>query len=178
MESIKLIFIITCVFSFHVFAGDEKIYSQNEFDQKLRKQVKRQIELIKKKSISELAKELSDKSISLEQKKIELDKKEELLKNQNEDFLKKVRDFESIKIGIIGCLEKNEEQKNNRINKVVEVISNMKPVKAAEILAVQESTISVNILSKLDPTKASKIFNLMDKEISARLQKQYLHMKK
>ena len=87
-------------------------------------------------------------------------------------------EFESVKSGIIGCLDKNQEQKNSRISKVVEVISNMKPVKAAEILAVQDSDISVNILSKLDPTKASKIFNLMDKEISARLQKQYLDMKK
>lgn len=61
---------------------------------------------------------------------------------------------------------------------MVEVVSNMKPQKASDLLSSQESEISVRILSELDPLKASKIFNLMEKEISARLQKQYLHMRK
>ena len=34
------------------------------------------------------------------------------------------------------------------------------------------------IIERIDPQKASKIFNLMDKEVSARLQKQYMYMKK
>ena len=63
-----------------------------------------------------------------------------------------------------------------RINQLVEVISNMKPAKAAEILSVQEAQISVKIIERIDPSRASKIFNLMEKEVSARLQKQYLNM--
>jgi flagellar motility protein MotE (MotC chaperone) len=54
----------------------------------------------------------------------------------------------------------------------------MKPQKAAELLSVQDSDISVKILELIKPERASKIFNLMDKEVSARLQKQYLNMAK
>ena len=58
------------------------------------------------------------------------------------------------------------------------MIANMKPVKAADVLSVQDSLISVKILEQIDPKRASRIFNLMDKEVSARLQKQYLNMQK
>ncbi len=54
----------------------------------------------------------------------------------------------------------------------------MRPEKASQLLSVQGAEISVQILSEIDEKKASKIFNLMDKEISARLQKQYLDMKR
>ena len=65
-----------------------------------------------------------------------------------------------------------------RVQQLVEVISNMKPQRAADLLSVQDPDISVRIFEKTNPTKASKIFNLMDKEVSARLQKQYLNMQK
>ena len=61
---------------------------------------------------------------------------------------------------------------------MVDVISAMRPQNAADVLSVQDADISVQILEKLDPTKISKIFNSMDKEISARLQKQFMNMKK
>ena len=54
----------------------------------------------------------------------------------------------------------------------------MRAAKAAEILSVQESDLTVQILGKLPPEKVSKIFNLMEKEVSARLQKQFMSMKK
>ncbi|HXH31227.1 MAG TPA: hypothetical protein VNJ01_10480 [Bacteriovoracaceae bacterium] len=37
---------------------------------------------------------------------------------------------------------------------------------------------AVKILQQIDAKKASKIFNFMDKEVSAKIQKQYLLMKK
>ena len=61
---------------------------------------------------------------------------------------------------------------------MVEIISGMKPVMAGNVLSVQDSDIAVKILSELPAMKISKIFNSMDKEISARLQKQYMNMKK
>ena len=66
----------------------------------------------------------------------------------------------------------------NKDIRVVEVISGMRPQNAADLLSVQESDLAVKILGQLDPAKVSKIFNLMDKEISAKLQKQFMTMKK
>jgi flagellar motility protein MotE (MotC chaperone) len=78
----------------------------------------------------------------------------------------------------LGCLQKHEDDAKNRVSQQVEVVSNMQPAKAALLLSVQEADIAVQILQLLDPKKASKIFNLMDKEVSARLQKQYMNMKR
>ena len=61
---------------------------------------------------------------------------------------------------------------------MVDVISGMRPQSAADVLSVQDVDISVKILGDLPPEKVSKIFNSMDKEISARLQKQFMSMKK
>jgi flagellar motility protein MotE (MotC chaperone) len=180
-----LTLIIVFVFSIALYAKtstkkveDKKVYSEKEFEEKLKKTINRQIDLIKKSSISELAKELSEKQLQLELRDIEMKKREELLVVQGSDFMNKVKKFERTKSGIMGCVEKNAKQMKSRITKVVDIIASMKPVKAAEVLAVQDAEISINILSRLEASKASKIFNLMDKEISARLQKQYLHMKK
>ena len=73
-------------------------------------------------------------------------------------------------------LIRTKKKRENIIDHLVQVVSGMKPQTAADMLAVQDSTLTVEIISKLDPTKVSKIFNLMDKEISARLQKEYLNM--
>lgn len=78
----------------------------------------------------------------------------------------------------IGCVQQNEDEGKGRVAQLVEMVSNMKPQKAAEVLSVQEADIAVKILQMIDAKKASKIFNFMDKEVSARLQKQYLNMKK
>ncbi len=87
-------------------------------------------------------------------------------------------DFEARQRSFLGCVKGNEEESKARVGQLVETISNMKPQKAAEILSVQDSEIAVRILQMINPKTASKIFNFMDKEVSAKLQKQYLEMKK
>ena len=93
-------------------------------------------------------------------------------------FEKRIKDFETKQEKVIGCVDKNDKDKNNRLDHLVKVVTNMKPASAAQLLSKQESTISVKILGKIAPERAAKIFNLMDQEISARLQKQYMTMKK
>ena len=95
------------------------------------------------------------------------------------DFRSKIKLFRDEQDKVIGCVRDNEKDASKkRIDHIVKVISGMKPANAAEVLTVQDSGISVQIISKLNPEKVSKIFNLMDKEISARLQKSYINMKK
>ena len=115
-----------------------------------------------------------EKKLEIERKDLEL-KKIELTKLEKE-VLKKVEEISKRQSKIIGCLDKNQKKRENRVDHLVQVVSGMKPQTAADMLAVQDSILTVEIISKLDPTKVSKIFNLMDKEISARLQKEYLNM--
>ena len=157
---------------------EKKIFTQAEFDKKVEAEVNRQVDLIKKKSISTLSKELLAKERDLKEKEEKLKNRQEQVILGEQALLKKIGEFDETKKKIIGCVENNKGNEQMRIKQLVDVISNMKPQKAADLLSVQESGISVKLIERIDPQKASKIFNLMDKEVSARLQKQYLNMQK
>lgn len=172
MKILSLVLTFICMSSY----AETKKYSQEEFDKKVQAEVDRQINLIKKKSLAQLTKELLEKDKTLQKRDDSLNKREEQVKISENSLLKKIEELESTKSKIIGCLDDNKKGELLRVKQLVEVISNMKPQKAADLLSVQESTISIKILEKINPQKASKIFNLMDKEVSARLQKQYLNM--
>lgn len=153
-------------------------YTEEQFIKKVAAEVKLQVDKIKNKSVTDLTKELVDKDEKIRLQELELQKKEDQLKTSEVDLGKKYAEFESRQKAFIGCVQKNEDEAKGRISQLVEMVSNMKPQKAAEVLAVQEADIAVKILQMIDAKKASKIFNFMDKEVSARLQKQYLDMKK
>jgi flagellar motility protein MotE (MotC chaperone) len=173
-----IILVILLITSVSALATDKNVFTQNEFDTKVRDEVKKQIDIIKKKSITELTKEVIDKEFAVVQRQKTIQQREDILEANRKRLLTQIQSFEKQQNKVIGCISDNENKAAKRLNKIVSVVSNMKPVKASQLLSVQESSISVQILAKLDPVKASKIFNLMGKEISARLQKQYLDMKK
>ena len=169
--------LISVFFSYHVFSKDKK-YTEEEFVKAVAEQVKKQVENIKNKSVTELTKELVTKDESLKIKELDLQKKEDQIKVNASELEKKIKQFHNEQKELLGCIQKNDTDQQTRVNQQVEVVSNMQPAKAAQLLSVQEADISVRILQLLDPKKASKIFNLMDKEVSARLQKQYMNMKR
>ena len=144
----------------------------------MNEEVKKKVDSIKNKSVSDLTKELLDKEEKLKLQELELQKTQDSLKVSEADITKRYTELADKQKNFIGCVEKNEEEGKARIGQLVDMVSNMKPQKAAEVLSVQDSEIAVKILQMIDAKKASKIFNFMDKEISAKLQKQYLLMKK
>jgi flagellar motility protein MotE (MotC chaperone) len=158
--------------------ASKRTYTEEEFVKKLTQEVKAKVETIKNKSVSDLTKELLDKEEALKLRELELQKHQDALKISEAELAKKYAEFESRQKSFLGCVEKNEEESRARVGQLVDLISNMKPQKAAEVLSVQDSDIAVRILQMIDAKKASKIFNFMDKDISAKLQKQYLQMKK
>lgn len=172
-------FALLVLTSFTVFAApDPKVYTEKDFIKKVNDEVKKKVDTIKNKSVSDLTKELLDKEEKLRLREIELQKEHDSLKVSEGELAKKYSDFETRQRAFLGCIKNNEEESKARVGQLVETISNMKPQKAAEILSVQDSEIAVRILQMINPKTASKIFNFMDKEVSAKLQKQYLEMKK
>jgi flagellar motility protein MotE (MotC chaperone) len=160
------------------FTAVAKTYSEEEFVKKLNEEVKKKVESIKNKSVSELTKELLDKEEKLKLKELELQKQQDTLNASEKEITKKYADFSEKQKSFIGCVDKNEDESKRRIGQLVEMISNMKPQKAAEVLSVQDDDVAVNIIQIIDPKKASKIFNFMEKDVSAKLQKKYLLMRK
>lgn len=160
------------------FAQAKKTYTEEEFVKKVNEEVKAKVDVIKNKSVSDLTKEILDKEEKLKLRELDLQKQNDSLKVAEGELAKKYAEFEARQKTFIGCINKNEEESKARIGQLVEMISGMKPQKAAEILSVQDSEIAVRILQMTDAKKASKIFNFMDKDVSAKLQKQYLLLKK
>lgn len=170
--------VISLLITLTTTASDKKIYTQEEFDKKLKQQIESKILKFKKKSIAELAQEILEREQELDKKERDLGQRQEQVNMAESSLASQIKSLELKQSKIIGCVDKNREGELRRVKQMVSVISNMRPAKAAEVLSVQESFISVKILEQIEAKKASRIFNLMDKEVSARLQKQYLNMQK
>ncbi len=171
---------ISLLFCSQMAWSDEKIVDVNspEFKAKLKEELSSSLQKLHKKPMANFMEELLEKEAKIAEisNKLELREKELL---HNEDNLKtKIADFEKLQEKLISCMDENDKAEKNRVTNLVEIISNMRPDSAASILSVQEPGIAVKIVSLLPPDKSAKIFNLMDKEISARLQKQYMNMKR
>jgi flagellar motility protein MotE (MotC chaperone) len=178
----KKMMLFLCVIPLYAFSQEsakiKKTYTEEEFLKKVNEEVKLKIDSLKTKSISELTKEIVDRETQLRLKESEIVKKEEELRASESDLAKKFIELQEKQKSFIACVEKNKEEEGSRISQVVDMISNMKPQKAAEVLSVQDEVVAVQILQAIDSKKASKIFNFMEKDISAKLQKQYLEMKR
>lgn len=157
---------------------EEKIYTKTEFQNAVTKEVEKRLNRSSRSALIEFSKELMAKEEALNLKDLEIEKKAEQVKLNMKHFEQRLTEFQKEQNKILGCLDAADKDRQRRVSHMVDVISGMKPNIAAEVLSVQDSGISVQILERLDPTKVSKIFNVMDKEISARLQKQFLNMKK
>lgn len=164
----------------------EKIYTQKEFDDALEKKLKERVDkevLVRlkrfhPKNIVNLSKEFMNKERTIELRELEVQKQKESLKASEQDLVKRAKELKGKSDKLLGCLDNHDQNQTKRVNHMVDVVSGMRPQNAADVLSVQDVDIAVRILGALAPEKVSKIFNSMDKEISARLQKQFMSMKK
>ncbi|MBF0362644.1 MAG: hypothetical protein HQK49_16610 [Oligoflexia bacterium] len=155
-----------------------RLYSDEEIRNLINKEVDKRIDRYKPSEMAKLSKEFMKMDSEMKEKEQKLKTREEQLSFNEKELSKKILEFEKTQEKVLGCMDQNNRESEERINRIVSVISEMRPQMAAEVLSVQDPNIAVKIISMIDPNKASKIFNLMDKEISARIQKQYLNMKK
>ena len=155
-----------------------KTYSKEELDKFVIDALEKKLKKIGRSKILNFSKELFKKEKDLELKALDFKREKERFEIVKKSFEKRIKKLQKKQSKIIECLDKQDKKKGKRLNHMVEVISNMRPASAAALLSVQENKIALQILGSLDSVKVSKIFNLMSKEISSRLQKQYINMKK
>jgi flagellar motility protein MotE (MotC chaperone) len=158
--------------------ADKKTYTDEEFKKAVREEADKLMKRVGSANLIDFSKELLQKEEAINLKSQDLKKQEEQLKMNMSDFQKKVVEFQESQKKFLTCVDGQNEKSEKRVSQMVEVISGMKPQNAADVLSIQDPELSVRILSMLDSQKTSKIFNLMDKVVSARLQKQFLQMKK
>lgn len=160
------------------FGEEKKTYTQEEFDAAVMKELEKKMKQIGRSKMIDFSKGLLEKEEQMKVRELEISKREEQLKVNEGDFKNRVQAFKDEQKKFLACLDDVDQKEKTRIDNMVAVVSGMRPQNAADLLSQQEAEISVKIISELDPAKTSKIFNLMDKEISARLQKLYLKMRK
>lgn len=156
----------------------KRLYTEEEFKKAVMDEAEKMMKKAGSGHLVDFSKELLQKEEGIKVKELDLQKREEQIKLNTADFQKKVVEFQDAQKKFLGCIDSQNEKAEKRVAQMVEVISGMKPQSAADVLAVQDPDLSVRILGLLDAQKASKIFNLMDKEVSAKLQKQFVQMKK
>ncbi len=156
----------------------KRLYTEEEFKKAVWEEASKLMKKAGSGHLVDFSKELLEKEDALKVKELVLQKEQEQLKLNTSDFQKKVLEFQDSQKKFLGCIDSQNEKVEKRVAQMVEVISGMKPQSAADVLSVQDPDLSVRILGQIEAQKASKIFNLMDKEVSARLQKQFLQMKK
>jgi flagellar motility protein MotE (MotC chaperone) len=156
----------------------KRLYTEEEFQKAAIAEAEKMMKKAGSGHLVDFSKELLQKEEALKVRELNIQKQEEQLKINSTEFKKKLVEFEDSQKKFLGCIDSQNEKQQKRINQMVEVISGMKPQNAADVLAVQDPDLSVRILGQLEAQKASKIFNLMDKEVSAKLQRQFLQMKK
>ena len=156
----------------------KRLYTEEEFKAAVLEEATKMMKKAGSGHLVDFSKELLEKEEGLKVKELSLKKESEELEMNKGDFKKKLVEFQDSQKKFLGCVDEKNAQADKRVTQMVDVISGMKPQNAAEVLTVQDPDLSVRILRELDSAKASKIFNLMDKEVSARLQKQFLQMKK
>lgn len=161
-----------------VAGGTNRTYTEEEFKKAVEAEAEKMMKKAGSGHLIDFSKELLEKEEAIKVKELNVQKEQEQLKLNMHDFQKKVVEFQESQKKFLGCIDAQNEKVGKRISQMVEVISLMKPQNAADILSVQDPDLSVQILGQLEAPKASKIFNLMDKEVSAKLQKQFLQMKK
>lgn len=153
-------------------------YSKKEFNDAVYAELAKKMKKIGRSRLLDFGKELLQKEESLDARDLVIKRKEEQIGFNEEELKQKIIEFKLTQESFLSCLDKEDKEVNKRIGHMVDVVSGMRPQTAANLLSQQDPSISVKIMGMLDPTKVSKIFNLMDKEISAKLQKQYMTLKK
>lgn len=159
-------------------ANGKREYTEEEFKAAVQEEAAKMMKKAGSGNLVDFSKELLEKEEAIKVKELAVKKQQEELNMSMGDFKKKLVEFQDSQKKFLGCVDEKNAKADKRVSQMVEVISGMKPQNAADVLTVQDPDLSVRILSELDSAKASKIFNLMDKEVSARLQKQFLQMKK
>lgn len=113
---------------------------------------------------------LSEKKAELDQRETNLKQLEEELQKRKEEIEKKLSELEGKRRDIANVLQDRVKTDEERVAKLVQFYSNMKPQNASQILSTLDESLTISILTQMKKQDAASILNFMDakraKEIS------------
>jgi len=116
----------------------------------------------------------------LEQRKKTLDDKEKTLSELEEKLQeeklaleKKVQDLEAARREIASKLESRVQEDEERLKKLVDMYSNMKPQSAAQVIATLDEELAIGVLKRMKKQDAGNVLNFMNPEKAKKLSEKY-----
>lgn len=109
----------------------------------------------------------------LDAKEAELNKLEEELQKQKEALEKRLAGLEEVRDKIATKLEDKVKTDQQKVDTLVAVYSNMKPVQAAKIVEGLNEDLAVEVLGKMKNKSAAEILNLMDAEKAKKISERF-----
>lgn len=118
------------------------------------------------------------RSHELDQREKELTELEEELHKQKLEIEARIRQLENLRAQISGVLKERMEVDQEKVNRLVETYSNMKPKQAAEIIAGLDEDLAVEVMGKMKKKNAAEIMNLLESGKARALSEKYAGFKK
>jgi flagellar motility protein MotE (MotC chaperone) len=116
----------------------------------------------------------------LDERKKQLDEKEKNLKALAEELQKqraeldgKLKKLEDVRANISQTLGEQIEKDEEKLNKLVEVYSNMKPNNAAKVFENIDENLAVDILTRMKKDRAANILNLIEPQKARKLSEKF-----
>lgn len=114
--------------------------------------------------------DLNKRKEELEKKEKDLAQLEEELQKRQSEIEEKIKELEKTRSQIAGVLQDRVKTDEERVDKLVQFYSGMKPANAARIISTLEEGLAITILNKMKKQDASAILNFIEpqraKEIS------------
>jgi flagellar motility protein MotE (MotC chaperone) len=116
---------------------------------------------------------LEERKSVLDAKEIELTKLEEELQKQRSELEEKVKQLEKLRAKIAEKLAERVGVDQERVAKLVEIYSNMKPQNAAKVFEDIDEDLAVEVLGKMKKKNMAEILNLLKPEKAQRLSERF-----
>jgi len=116
---------------------------------------------------------LRERNSALDLRERELNELEEELHKQKVEIESRIKQLEELRTQIAAVLKERIEVDQEKVMKLVETYSNMKPKQAAEILAGIDEDLAVEVLGKMKKKNAAEIMNLLEPGKARALSEKY-----
>lgn len=116
---------------------------------------------------------LEDRKKALDEKEKSLKDLEEKLQLEKAALEKKVEELEGKRREIATKLESRVTEDEERMKKLVEMYSNMKPQNAAQVIASLDEELAIHVLKRMKKQDAGNVLNFMNSEKAKKLSEKY-----
>lgn len=121
---------------------------------------------------------LNERKKELDLREAELKKMEEDLQAQKVELERKIAELDSLRDKISGILQDRVQMDQEKLDKLVQVYSDMKPEQAAKVLDALDEGLAIEIIGRMKKKNAADILNLLKPEKAQMISEKYAGYKR